>query len=171
MRILAETSKLEKDIQDYRSITEKISDIYFKPKSFEENGKLYETLGVKYVKKAVMNTAGKMLEVIGMNNVPNYFLKGRDIESLKITKFGTKINESIHLYSLAWSAHETVKAIADQNYTNAILGGLSILANAELIFLQRYNRARVDKTIKRVSNKHKDSSPKNLINKSTLPQP
>jgi len=147
--------KVSLAIVEDRSVLRKVTDIYFKPKFFEKSGKLYETLGVKYVQKAIMGTAGRVLRAIGIDKISgNYFIgKKRDLESLKSYENGTRINELIHTPLTIILANNTINSLAEENYGNAAVTGVIGLVNAGCTMLQRYNRARVDKVIERSKRK------------------
>jgi len=128
-----------------------VTDIYFKPKSFEKSGKVYEWLGIKYFKKILMGTVGACLKKTGWGDyiTPNpYFLgKKRDLFSLKFYGWGTKLAETVHMPFVIHGGKEVVEELADGNYGFAALSSVEFLLNAYPVMLQRYNRSRVNKII------------------------
>ncbi|VVB75054.1 Uncharacterised protein [Candidatus Tiddalikarchaeum anstoanum] len=98
---------------------------YFRPKSFEFS-KFYEYLGVGIFKKLVTffkNPSGEG---------DNYFIsKERSVDSLINFEKKTRNNETIHAYAMAVSVCWPVVSVI----------------NAYLVMLQRYNRARIVKTL------------------------
>lgn len=149
--------ELEQDAisRDNRSMLRKITDVYFKPKSFEKSGKLYRALGVKYVQKAVMGTVGKVFRTMGVGEIAGqYFIgKTRNLRSLKTYDKGTRFNETIHAPQILWNATELAQAISEDNYGSAVFWGGLLLINAPCTMLQRYNRARVEKAIERIESR------------------
>ncbi|MBI4448178.1 hypothetical protein HY643_04300 [Candidatus Woesearchaeota archaeon] len=141
-----------------KGLFQKITEWYFEPKSFEKSGKLYEYLGIKYFKKLVMGTTGKLRKMLGDGKEPsNYFIgEKRNSESLKQFEKGSRLNERIHgpltLFFLPLLAY----SLGEDHYGTAIFNGLNILLNGYLTMLQRYNRARVYNVLERRNKKKLD---------------
>jgi hypothetical protein len=112
---------------------------YFRPKSFEKS-KFYEYLGVKYFKKLLMNTFGKLVK----NEVTNSYYVGnkRTIDALLSFEKYTRINESIHLTGSLFSL---TSLLFSDNFS--LLGFLGLALNLYCYLIQRYNRARVLNTL------------------------
>ncbi|MDP3728516.1 MAG: hypothetical protein Q8R18_03615 [bacterium] len=89
------------EVNKPKSLVQKISDVYFEPQSFERRGRLYEALGVRYLKKVIMGTFGSFSRKIGANrDASNYFVgqNDRSVNALKKFEKGTRFNEVFHLF-------------------------------------------------------------------------
>ncbi|HLC52822.1 MAG TPA: hypothetical protein VJI98_06260 [Candidatus Nanoarchaeia archaeon] len=137
-------------INNPKGLIQMMSDVYFEPKSFERSGRLYESLGVRYFKKLVMGTMGRLGKKIGKHRFANnYFLgqEDRSVDALKRFDTGTRFNEGVHLFfSLYSSIDAAYNFIVDKPGVAMFMAGLTIF-NASSIMLQRYNRARIYNTI------------------------
>lgn len=136
----------------------KVTDIYFKPKSFEKwrNGKIYEFIGIKPFKKFVLWTAEKIPPKRKRGNEPNgsnYYI-GKDISTKRLKKFEsrTRFNELIHGGGTGYITYIVGKSLV-QGYQpsipTGILIGSIILFSAYLTFLQRYHRIKVQNVLER----------------------
>lgn len=98
-----ETSDLERelyaespegtDVTKGKSFWQKLSDLYFQPKSFERSGKLYEALGVKWFRKYCPN-GGSFWTKRGQPSM----VKGGTKENLESFMGLTKYLEAIHAF-------------------------------------------------------------------------
>jgi len=155
MEITQGNSSLERKVSsvplDNRSTFRKVTDVYFRPKFFEKSGKLYEALGVKYSQKAILGTFGKVIiSIRGYKSAGEYFIgKKRDLKSLRIYEKRTKFNELIHAPQVVLNVGMLEHYISEENYGWAVFWGGLLVLNTSFVILQRYNRARVDKLIKR----------------------
>lgn len=159
--IIPEYSQLERDVstasKDDKNLFKKVADAYFKPKSFERSGKLYENLGVRYIKKAIMGTIGKVFRKRGLDkNASTYFLgNSSDLDSLREYEKGTRINELVHVPQMIGSAVGLARSISEDNYVAAAVLGTFLVLNASSTMLQRYNRAKVEKIVQHKEAKRK----------------
>ena len=136
------------------ALLRKITDVYFKPKPFEKSGKLYEALGVKYVQKVVMATAGRRARKKLLDGKPSPFLIGKilDLESLETFERRTRFNEFMHAPVLLYFFFELVTDFSRDPYEYFFILVFALL-NAPLVMLQRYNRARVEKVIEKIKSR------------------
>jgi len=90
---------LHQELEKDKGIIAKIAEVYFRPKSFERSGRLYEMLGVKLFRKVLMGTFGNLLKGrrAGAHYNSNYFIgSDRSIYSLKRFEDWTRFNETVH---------------------------------------------------------------------------
>ena len=114
-----------------------LTDLYFKTKSFEQGGKIYEKIGVKFIQKIVMGVA----VILGIEENPGaYFIgKKRNEEALRKFELGTRVSEAQHIpFSLLFA----ILLMSDP-----LLWGTGLIINMYLIILQRYNRSRVTRIL------------------------
>lgn len=150
-----------REIED-RGTFERATDRYFKPKSFERSGRLYEALGVRYAKKIVMGTFGKARKIAGDGErTSNYFIGqgfNRNLRSLKKFELYTRVNETIHAPQIIWNSYNLGKNIVEGNYGAAAIYAGILLVNTYMTMLQRYNRARIYNTIDEAKEKLEEKS-------------
>lgn len=153
-------SDLEKELYqesleetDNRGFLNRMTDWYFRPKSFERSGKLYETLGIKRVKK-VCDLIGKL---VGENpTIPNnYRLWDKTKEGLKKFDYKTRMTEALHTFFGASSATLGAGEVMDGDVGGSIFMGVVLGVNVYASMLQRYNRARLHNVIDRMEEKDK----------------
>ena len=141
-----EYSPLEKEASsasiDDRSKFRKVTDFYFKPKSFEKTGKLYETLGIKWFRKYCPNGGSKF-------SLTESFVSGRKKEDLELFVSETKILEGMHTFGgIPLFTAFTIMNLVNEDYMVAgIQTVLNLLVNACPIMSNRRNRNKVEKMI------------------------
>lgn len=133
-----------------QTVPEKITDIYFKPKSFERSSNVYEWLGVKYFKKALMGTIGRIFRS-GKKHADfnsNYFIwPDRSNKSLIRFERKTRFNELWHVPWIPFCTYCAVDSFAQGKKGEGIFYVVTMLINTYAAMLQRYNRARIYNTI------------------------
>ena len=106
-----------------RRIRQKVMDFYFKPKRIErwKNGKLYEALGVRIFKKAVVSLG----HFFGLDSsVENsYFINDRSANGLAAYEKRTRRSEAIHSPITIYSAYVVISALREERYAVAIVAG------------------------------------------------
>lgn len=145
-------SDLERSIQEEnmggrRKVIDNTTDWYFRPKSFEREGSLYEILGVRYIKK-ICELIGK---IHGKNprHKNNYRIWSKTKKGLKEFDYQTRFNEATHLFFMSCSGICAFDQFTTDDFVRGGLNaGLTIL-NAYCIMLQRYNRGRLYNVIDR----------------------
>jgi hypothetical protein len=131
----------------------KVADLYFSPKSFEQSCVLHEMLGVRITKKVVLGTWGailkKMAEIKGDDDFcGKYFIgENRTLESLAEFEKETRFNETAHIIPALCNAFSFLLLSSIGGDNLGIFFGTLGLLNFSLIVLQRYNRARIYNTI------------------------
>ena len=157
-----EFSKLEKVVSSSENFLNKISNAYFKPKSFEKwgNGKVYEILGIKQVKKVVVGTIGKYFKQFNENlylkepeDKDGYFIRKPDLDSLKSFERGTRVNEKIHNLGIGVGSLGLATSLYLDLPEGVLVSGTFLLLNSYLTMLQRYNRTKVQKLIDKKQNR------------------
>ncbi|MBI2547225.1 MAG: hypothetical protein HYW23_02150 [Candidatus Aenigmarchaeota archaeon] len=124
-----------------------VSDFYFKPKSFERSGKVYEALGVRKFKKIMFN--GDYMNALLRKYNPNHKLI-RNEGSAKSWEMFTRIYEGIHVGFGSLMLSGMVDRLANGDYDGAaIIAAINTVVNIYPIMLQRYNRARIYKVLDR----------------------
>lgn len=148
----------KKELQEHmakegnKGFVDKITDFYFRPKSFERSGKLYEMLGVRYFKKLCAETFRKLVKKVDDSDkigVPNnYLLWDFSEKGLRAFDNQTRKNEAIHAIPTVAFTIPTVSSISQGSYGMAVLYvGLTFALGIYPILTQRYNRARICNTI------------------------
>jgi hypothetical protein len=135
-----------------KSIFNKITDWYFRPKSFEKDGRLYRNLGVKVIKN-VCEFIGKNIKNLNEGKpIPknNYVLWDKSKEGLKKFESKTRFNEKWHLPFVAFCGIFAIANSLDKDMGDAIFQGTCAGINAYAVMLQRYNRARLYNTIEKM---------------------
>ncbi len=138
----------------------KCLDAYFLPKSFEKSCRLYEVLGIRPFRYVVINTAGVLHKVLFSSTGKkgsNYYVgqDNRTIRGLKNFDNGLRYNETLHLVAGVFMSADLS---FDFTRSNTLLDLSLFTINTYLIFLQRYNRARVYNTIdEKIAGKISDS--------------
>jgi len=145
-----ELSKLERELNstelDERNIWQKGAYWYFKPRSFERKGTIYELLGVKKFKKAYVDFINKRFNM--------RILSGRNEKSLRDCIGSTKRYEGIHVIGNAVMTPMIIAPLLSGDYKFvAVAGAINTLVNIYPIMLQRYNRSRLYNTLEKVEGK------------------
>src|SRR3989338_6716657 len=116
---------------------------YFRPKSFEKSGKLYEALGIKLFRKYFPN-GGSWWTKRGQPSM----VEGRKKENLEKFILLTKILEGMHAFGfLPCYASLTAKALEYEDYAGVGVGILIMGVNLYPIMSQRYNRNKANKML------------------------
>ena len=118
-----------------------ILDLYFKPKSFERSGKIYEALGVRQFKKFMFN--GDYMNALLKKFDHNYKLI-RNKSYARDREVATRIFEGVHIGGCSIMVYCLIYSLADGDYKNAAINtALNTVVNIYPTMLQRYNRARI----------------------------
>ncbi|MBT5023367.1 hypothetical protein HOK51_08700 [Candidatus Woesearchaeota archaeon] len=130
-------------------IFRKLTNWYYRPKSFERSGKLYTWLGVKYFQKALMGTYGKFIKKLGGARHPsNYFVgENRTVPNMLTYESGTRFNEFIHTPLIFICGKNTIQSASEGRIDEAVVHAAFMALNFYCTILQRYNRARVYNTL------------------------
>jgi hypothetical protein len=147
----------EIEIQEYldnrnnRKFLDKIEEAHFSPKFFEKSCRVYEALGVRLVKKVIMNTVGKNRRKTDKGRTTNYFVgNNRNISSLMEYDKRTRENELMHgfIFVCGIGFITSLYFINDISLIPMYIPALGITYNeGNIVMLQRYNRARAYNTI------------------------
>jgi hypothetical protein len=157
------TPEAEKAPPWFREVVKKIADAWFDPKSFEQNPKLYEKLGVRTFKK-YMPTSGDLVYRL----VWKRFGAGDQIEptleSMKSYEKYTRLYEGIHLTALGiGTATMTEQLLSGQIEGAVFTAAINTLVNVYPILLQRYNRSRLYKVINKMESREKNITPTSTV--------
>jgi len=129
----------------------RLLDIYFKPKSFEKFGRLYEAFGIRYFKEFAMVTIGSLYSLFGLKkHTTNYHIgqnENRNLEGLANFEYMTRFNEALHGSLTIMCGNELVQNISSGNTLMVVGHGICTLGNLYCVMLQRYNRARIYNTM------------------------
>ncbi|MSR86269.1 hypothetical protein EXS74_02645 [Candidatus Woesearchaeota archaeon] len=96
-----ERDRYQSEVNKPQTLGQKLSDLYFEPKFFEKNGRLYECLGVRYIKKGIIGTVGILHKKCGEHRYASSYFVGqedRSVDALKEFENGTRFNESVHIF-------------------------------------------------------------------------
>ena len=123
-----------------------LSEIYFRPKAFELNGRLYTWMGVLHFKNLLVQLARKDSK---SKNGPSYLLADRSRTGIQAFEKRTRRNELIHLMGLLMSA--VFLFMGFLIITTMIVPGILVLVvNFHSFILQRYNRIRIYRLLSRL---------------------
>jgi hypothetical protein len=114
-----------------------LSERYFRPKAVEFDGKPYEWLGVVRFKRLLMRFASAAAWTPTF-----YFLGGRSLEDVRVFEKRSRRSEMIHLVPL-------FAALVGAWRGSWVLGAVVFAANFHCFLLQRYNRIRAYRVLKR----------------------
>jgi|SRR5579859_978878 len=129
-----------------------ISDAWFNPKGFEEQGEFYKRLGIG-VYKRYLPTSGDL--AWHASQMPAQVTK--DIDILEQFERQTRNLEAGHLICFVGMALVIISAIGYNGVDPSFVGGcvaVNTLVNAYPIMLQRYNRARLYRVLQRLRTKN-----------------
>jgi hypothetical protein len=132
------------------SIVDKIfSDHYYQPKRWEKDGKIYEYMGVKYFKKLLFYFARNKRKDAFYRN---YFLKEHSLQGLASFEKKTRKSERSHVIIAFWMLLFTIFLLLDirsvwDQLVIIMFVITNIFTNIYPIFLQRYNRFRIQKVL------------------------
>ena len=144
---LEKTISQKPEIKEDRGLFRRIGDWYFAPKSFEKDGRLYESLGVRHFQKLYFATGGKAVSYFSeMDSLPKY----SSINHLRSLENKTKVYERIHHFFNLLMCPLIAESLHNQYHLATItVSFLNIGINIYPIMLQRYNRSRIHKLIER----------------------
>lgn len=121
---------------------------YLTTHNYERSIRFYERMGMKYVRKIVMSTLGRM-STPGSGG--NYRLNelSSDLEAAHNFAYGgSAFNEAVHTVALLPVALGLCDSVLDERLDGySVAQTLMIGANVALVGLQRYNRARMIKRV------------------------
>lgn len=122
---------------------------YYQIKHFEQSGKIYEYLGIKSFRKALLYIAKHR-----KNEIPfkNYFLKEYSIDALKKYEQMSRKSEKSHVIIAIVMLLYMVRigVFIDSIFDSVFLlffTIVNIVTNIYPVFLQRYNRIRIKKVL------------------------
>lgn len=117
----------------------------YRAKSFEKNGQLYVSLGVRYYKKFAPN--GNYMNRVVRLFKPNYKII-KDAEAMRRWLLVTQSKETGHTIHLVMVIPALVNVLLNGWYQSAAsLVVLTVLFDLYPVMLQRYNRFRIQRTL------------------------
>lgn len=122
------------------------SERYFRPKAIELDGRLYEWLGVLRFKRLLL---GLVRPDPARPGESPYFLGGRGPADLRRFEKRTRRNELMHLPGLVLGLLLLGMVAARWNLGMCLAGALLVGGNFHCFILQRYNRIRIDRLLRR----------------------
>ncbi len=158
---MKEPSESERGLTEHpsRRLGQKVMDFYFRPKRIErwKNGKLYEILGIKIVKKVCVYIG----DAFGWDN---YFIGGdRSAEGLRAYEKRTRINEAIHSPFTMLFVYQMISYLVEGRYVGAAILGVLAAPNGLPTALQRYNRVKIESVLHRMTSRKTRSSPQSAL--------
>ena len=121
------------------------AEFYFKPKKWERSGLIYKKLGVLTFKKMVTKLGKKTGQKSSRPN--NYYIWQKDLEGIKQYEQKTRYNELMHFAGMFLPTLGLLKGGGDLA-TQTVLWAV-LLLNIHPFLLQRYNRARIYRLLKK----------------------
>ena len=143
--------KLESTDESDVSFWQRLKDLYFEPKGIErwQNGKVYEFLGVRCIKK-ICDKIGDIRYGKKPNHRNNYKIWDATKEGLKAFERETRHNETIHSPITILMIYGAIDSLGKGNYYYAAFDAALVLLNGYCTMLQRYSRVRLYNTIDRI---------------------
>ena len=128
-----------------------LAERWFRPKTFETDGRLYRWLGVVAFKRLLMRVVRK--SPAKPNTVNSHVLGGRSLRHVREFEIKSRRSELIHLVGLAMGILCLgLRAIDDRLIIAAII---AFALNFPCFALQRFNRARIYRVLQRApANSH-----------------
>ena len=152
-KIHKETSSLE-NVKEDKPFLQKLDEFYFKPKSFEKNGILYDALGIKIFRKYCPNGGSWWTKRKGYS-----FIDGKSRESIQSFILLTKLYESIHSFVLfPLYVNRAIYHLINREYAPAaVYASFNILINIYPIISCRYNRNKAGQILERIDKKNSET--------------
>src|ERR1035437_5814685 len=150
--IIENTSDIGKVPSYFRQTVGALADAWFDPKSFEQDPKLYEKLGVKKFKKYMPTTGDLVSRLVWKKyfGMPSMVGNGGE-QGLRDGEFATRIYESIHLGLFGICTALMVEDFQAGRLDHVAFGaGINSLLNVYPIMVQRYNRSRLQNVMQRI---------------------
>ena len=122
-----------------------IAELYFRPKKWEGNGKIYKLFGVLIFKDFVVKLGRKAGQKSNKPN--NYYLWDRSIKGIKLFERKTRYNELMHLAGIILPIIGL--AMTNNDLFTKVILWLVLIVNIHPFLLQRYNRIRIYKLLKK----------------------
>jgi hypothetical protein len=125
-----------------KGLFKKIADSYFKIRSFEKSGKLYEAFGIDLFRKYCPNGGSKF-------SLTGSFIDGKSKKDLEEFVSTTKLAEAVHTFILfPYITNSIMNDLSKGDY-ESVVGGviLNIVGNVYPIMAQRYNRNKANKLL------------------------
>ena len=152
---MKEPSELERELPNHpsRGLGQKVMDFYFCPKRIErwKNGRLYEILGIKIVKKVCVYIGHQF----GWDNC---FIGDRSAEGLRAYERRTRIGEAIHSPITMSMAYQMISYLVEGRYAGVVILGILGAASGFATALQRYNRVRIENVLHRMTSRKSRTS-------------
>jgi hypothetical protein len=121
-----------------------LPDSYFSPKSFELNGRIYRWTGIQAF-VAFLRLIG--WERFWRKSIPVL----NDRTALRKYSDSTRGSEAVHMTAAVFTAVFTLTVAFRHSFVGTMwLWGFNVLVNAYPVMLQRYNRPRVDRLLRRL---------------------
>lgn len=117
----------------------------FRPRGFEESGRVYRFLGIELLGKLVRATAGSFVLLLRpRKELYSYFVTNPlVVESVKRTERWSRFNEVVHLCFTGFCIVLAVRLAQRGLAGGALFMSLFGLLNFGLVLLQRYNRTKL----------------------------
>ncbi len=130
-----------------------LAERYFRPKSFEMDGRLYWWLGVLLFKRLLMHVAWV---VPSRPATSACVLGGRSLDDVRQFEQRSRRSEIIHLIPLAMA----LAALSLSTFSGllSVAGMLVLSTNLHCFLLQRYNRVRVYRILRRADSSSRSSA-------------
>lgn len=123
---------------------------YYEIKNWENEGKIYEKIGIKQFRKALTDVAKRVDKENNSKKFENnYFIWSSKIEDLETLITLQKENEAWHLFVEIIGRSYTIYELLEYNSVSIVHNIIITIINTYPLFLQRYNRARILKVIEK----------------------
>ena len=154
---------MEKDLS---SRIGNVAEAYFSPKQFEKDGRIYKLLGVRKFKR-YMPTSGDLVINHLRKSSGKGLINGSTTKDLHRYERYTRLFEATHLgFGVPLTGLVIDAVLQNRLDAAAIITTMNIAGNIYPVMVQRYNRARLYRTIerneKRRKRRKKQSTVKNV---------
>jgi glycosyl-4,4'-diaponeurosporenoate acyltransferase len=137
---------------------QKSIDTYFDPKEFEKDPEFYEKFGIRFFKK-YLPTSGDIVSNLVWKKVFRENFVNKNLKSVEGMIAATKVYEMIHIALFAVFAMSIGNELAQGSFGDAATStALNTIVNVYPIMLQRYNRGRLTKVQKKMTEQKNPAS-------------
>ncbi len=130
-----------------------LQDMYFRPKEFEKDGKIYEKLGVKTYKK-FLPTFGDYVNRFNRKVLKiNAKFVEKSMGSLRGYEFLTRVYETAHISGFVFFNYAAIHHFSEGDTKQGVIDiAMNVLINVYPMMVQRYNRVRTFRALDKMKN-------------------
>ncbi|HIH43041.1 TPA: hypothetical protein HA246_05335 [Candidatus Woesearchaeota archaeon] len=139
-------------LKKINELSTRVTELYFAPKSFEKDGKIYEALGVRVARYVILKPLDLLMGRFSPYRVP-FWRNPRSQRTINKLDMVNKYSEMIHLLLLSQCVLTIISGVTHERYDVAAAGLGFGVANAYLAMLQRYVRPAIYELKQRIKDR------------------